>query len=126
MSLAFGSVLILLAGCTAIVDADQRKLGPSPVPCDRREPPLTCVCIDGTPSVQTCNALGRYDPCRCPGAAGSGAKPTAGSGGAKPAAGSGAKPTAGSGGAKPAAGTGAKPTAGSGGAKPTAGSGAKK
>ncbi|HKU44309.1 MAG TPA: hypothetical protein VJR89_39390 [Polyangiales bacterium] len=116
MSLAFGSVLILLAGCTAIVDADQRKLGPSPVPCDRREPPLTCVCIDGTPSVQTCNALGRYDPCRCPGAAGSGAKPTAGSG---------AKPSAGSGGARPAAGSGAKPSAGSG-AKPTAGSGAKK
>jgi hypothetical protein len=58
--------VLFLVGCTAIVDADQRKLGPSPVPCDPREPPLKCICINGTQSVQTCSALGRYDPCRCP------------------------------------------------------------
>jgi hypothetical protein len=74
MRLALGWV-VFLSGCTAVVDADQRKLGPSPVPCDRTDPPLMCVCINGTPSVQTCNSLGRYDPCRCPTpAAGSGAK----------------------------------------------------
>ena len=57
---------LFLAGCTAIVDADERKLGPSPAPCNPKDAPSMCVCLDGTQSVQTCNPAGRYDPCRCP------------------------------------------------------------
>ncbi len=67
------SLFLFLSGCTAIVDADQRKLGPSP--CNPQDPPAMCVCLDGTPSLQTCNATGRYEPCRCPmNAAGSSAQ----------------------------------------------------
>lgn len=66
-------VFLLLGGCTAIVDADQRKLGPSP--CNPSAEPLRCVCLDGTQSIQTCNASGRYEACRCPTlTAGSGAR----------------------------------------------------
>jgi hypothetical protein len=73
-SLRLGFVLFL-TGCTAIVDADERKLGPSPQPCNPKDAPSMCVCLDGTKSVQTCNPLGRFDPCRCPtGGAGSPAR----------------------------------------------------
>jgi hypothetical protein len=66
---------VYLAGCTAIVDADERKLGPSPAPCNPTDAPTKCVCLDGTMSIQTCNTLGRFDPCRCPmGVAGSTAR----------------------------------------------------
>jgi hypothetical protein len=59
-------LVLFLAGCTAIVDADQRKLGASPSPCNPKDAPKSCVCLGGMMSVQTCNALGRFDPCRCP------------------------------------------------------------
>jgi hypothetical protein len=73
LSLRLGLVLFL-GGCTAIVGADERKLGASPAPCNPKDPPSMCVCIDGTKSIQTCSAMGRLDPCRCPMAA----APTAG------------------------------------------------
>jgi hypothetical protein len=64
--------LVGAVGCSAIVDANPRKLGPSPVPCDAKAKPAECLCPDGSTSTQSCNALGRYDPCKCAGAAGRG------------------------------------------------------
>jgi hypothetical protein len=61
-----------LSACSAVVDADPRKLGPKPVPCDPGSS-VTCICANGASSLQNCNALRRYDPCSC-------MQPVAGSG----------------------------------------------
>lgn len=61
-----------LSACSAIVDADPRKLGPAPVPCDPSVP-APCVCSDGSMRTQQCNALGRYDACPCTGGPAAGA-----------------------------------------------------
>lgn len=63
-------VLVLsLASCSAVVDADKAKLGPLPVPCEPGQM-ATCPCKDGSTSTQKCNAMARFDPCACGGATG--------------------------------------------------------
>ena len=66
-----------LAGCSALVDPDTRKLEPQPVACQPGEI-ANCPC-DGTWSTQRCNAGGGFDPCMCGGTGGSGAIGTGGS-----------------------------------------------
>lgn len=70
LALVSGAGSVGTVGCSAIVDADHRKLGPSPVPCDAKAKPAECLCRDGSTGTQSCNSLGRYDPCKCAGAAG--------------------------------------------------------
>lgn len=57
-------LLLLLSGCTAVVDVDKSKLGVRPVACVRNTT-ASCPCTDGTTSMQVCNAYLRYDPCQC-------------------------------------------------------------
>jgi hypothetical protein len=75
-----------LAGCSAIVNPDTRKLEPQPVACMPGEV-ANCPCGDSW-SMQVCNAGGAFDPCMCGGNGGGGAD--TGSGGSGGSAGSGA------------------------------------
>lgn len=54
--------ILLLQACT--VDTDKGKLKARPVGC-LKGTTLVCPCPDGSTSAQTCNELGRYDPCQC-------------------------------------------------------------
>jgi hypothetical protein len=53
-----------LTGCSALVDPDTRTLEPEPVLCSPGQV-LTCLCDDGKPHSQRCNAGGDFEPCDC-------------------------------------------------------------
>ncbi|HTU58220.1 MAG TPA: hypothetical protein VMF89_07295, partial [Polyangiales bacterium] len=67
--LCWSAGLALLTSCSAIVDTDKEKLGPVPVPCEPGQV-APCPCRDGSTSMQTCNAMARFDRCACAGSAG--------------------------------------------------------
>ena len=75
-------VLTMLAtACSAVVDTDKAKLGPSPVPCEPGQT-AACPCRDGSTSTQKCNAMARFDTCVCGATAGRSGNGGAGNGGA--------------------------------------------
>lgn len=69
-------VLLVCAGCSALVDPDTRDLGsPPPLPCQPGAV-IQCACLGGFTGTQTCTPQERYDACDCNSPAG-----TAGAGG---------------------------------------------
>jgi hypothetical protein len=67
---------LLLQACSASIDVDKARLKTQPVGC-LKGTKLVCPCSDGTTSHQTCNDLGRYEPCLC----GQASESSAGAGG---------------------------------------------
>lgn len=53
-----------VSGCSAVVHPDVGSLGPAPMACSPGTT-MTCACLGKPNGLQSCNANGAYDPCRC-------------------------------------------------------------